>query len=474
MKRRILFLTAAIAGLVCGWLFRFTGASAGAAASGAVPRRVATLPGPGTNSPLPPRERLAVAEWEARLAVYLNGPVRSVPSASPPTDESEASTSPKALADTVLKLLKEPVSASSMQEAVAFFNANGSARYEEFMTAVFERWVREEPEAALAAAQRLRGPTAKAALVWKIFEFYAGNPDIMAKAMTQPAGLIRSVALAALAESVPPGRESEALQAFIKERRPGNWKVGGSFPHALFEKLHRGDPRHSLPADPGAPLRLALETHDPAWRSFLLQTALTYEPSPSEANIEELARDPRNLDGLLKAPGGKLHEDPVGFKKLLAALPEDKRRDAIVQEVALAASRLQNQIPEEQSKNEGVEHFLQELEQTEGAEGFRVILSESALSRGPQGLHDTARWLTQRRDEAGLEDLTRRSTLAEPFTTARWLSAMPLSAERDRMVAIFAETHASVDPDRARVWAESITDPDKRSHAVAGIDNSLP
>ena len=57
---------------------------------------------------------------------------------------------------------------------------------------------------------------------------------IMAKAMAQPEGITRSIALAALAEAVPPEKASEALQEFIKGRTPEEETHSGTFESALF------------------------------------------------------------------------------------------------------------------------------------------------------------------------------------------------------------------------------------------------
>lgn len=456
MKRGALFLTAAVAGLACGSLFRWGAAAASGDSAAATARRALALPsGPGNDSRLSQEKPRAVREWESRLARHLNGPV--------PAAATGAGITPQAQADTVLRLLREPVSETSIREAVALFNASGGHRYAEVMASVFERWAREAPQAALAAVRGLREPGAKAALLWKVFEVSAGEPGVMDKAMELPKGMLRSVALAALAESIPPGSESAALHELIKNRRPGDGNELGGFPYALFEKLgKRGS------ADPGAPLRLALETEDPAWRAYLLEAALTHEGLESVPSLEELARDPRNVEGLMEFIGGRIdwEQHQAKMNELLAALPEAKRREVLVRQAGLWFRDEGLEVPQ---TNEALRMFLEELKRTEGGEGYRDLFAKSALARGTRGLENAALQLAERKNPGELEDLTRRAAAAEPFTTARWLAAMPPSPERDRAVAVFAETHAAVDPERAAVWAESIADPARREAALSAL-----
>ena len=459
MKSRTLLL-AAIAGLVCGLLFRWRN-SEGTAFSDASSRRV-PVPLSGKNASLSSTQTQpqAVREWEALMERYLTGSV--------PLPSAAAAKSLRAWADQVLRLLREPVNEASIAEGVALINATGTRRSSNVMANVFERWVREAPEAALAAAQGLRVPMAKGALVWKVFEASAGEPGIMDKAMAQPEGITRSIALAALAEAVPAERASEALQEFIKGRTPEEETHSGTFESALFNLLRQGDIGGPRRGDAAAPLRLALEVEDPAWMS-LMKTALNSPISLSTDQLEELARDPRNVEGLMDALSTKIHWEPAEWRRILAALPENKRHELLAGQTGFAMWWVTSGKFDDQRNTKGVGTFLQELEQTSGKQQFQSLMTESALNRGAQGLEDAAKWLSTRQESAGLEDLTRRAAVAEPYTTARWLAAMPLSAERDRAVAVFAETHAAVDPESAAVWAESISDPDKRAAALASV-----
>ena len=171
----------------------------------------------------------------------------------------------------------------------------------------------------------------------------------------------------------------------------------------------------------------------------------------------------------MDAFSSKIHWEPAEWRKILAALPENKRHELLVGQTGFAMWWITSGKFNDQRNTKGVGTFLQELEQTSGTQQFQSLMTESALTRGAQGLEDAAKWLTTRQDAAGLDDLTRRAALAEPFTTARWLAGMPPSAERDGAVAVFAETHAAADPERAAVWAESITNPAKREAAITAV-----
>ncbi len=456
MKTRSLLLAASV-GLTCGFLFKWLAPGRGSDAGNPPDRRgPQLLAGPHGTTALPDSE--ADKKWALRLSPYLADPVISASAAG--------ATGPRAEADVVLRLLRQPVTADSIREGIAVLNGGAAERYDEFIASVFERWAREAPETALAAAEGLREPRQLVALVWKVFEVSAGESDILAKAMAQPRGLTRSAACAALAETLPSERAVEMLRESMKDRPPGSLtEIGGSFQASLFLKLNK--------LDKGLPLGLALETDDPVWRTSLLKTACNFGANPSSDQLLELLKDPRNVEGLKDEVGVRAVFKPREGMKILSGLPDTDQREAVRDIIGfsiemLTSERLREMMPKE-DREAGLSSLLSDTVNREGADGLQAIISESALARGIQGLDETARWLTSRHDAPGLDDLTRRAALAEPFTTARWLAAMPMSAERDRAVAVFAETHAAVDPEHAAVWAESISDPDKRAAALASV-----
>ncbi len=456
MKIRPLFL-AGIMGLCCGLLFKWRVPDPGSRAGNPMDRRAAQLMAAPGGSQLP-QDSAGGRNWESRLSPYLTAPLPPAP--------APGAAGPRAAADALLRLLRQPVTDHSIREGIALLNADAPERYYEFAAAVFGRWAREAPEAALAAAEGLRDPRHRTALVWKIFEAGAAEPDILAKAMAQPAGVNRSAAFAALAETVSTERAVEMLRESMKGRQPGGMDDSiGTVQVALFNKFRKNDP--------GMPLRLALETDDPAWRTALLKTASIGGGGPSGEELSVLIRDPQNVEGLKNKVWSKTFFRPEEGLKALAGLPEAERREVTAGVVGLSIEMLTAERFREQAAKDNragkLDDLLKEVEKRDGVEGTRAVLAESALARGTQGLDETASWMRSRRDAVGLEDLTRRAAAAEPFTTARWLAAMPPSADRDRAVAVFAETHAAVDPERAAVWAASIADAAQRAAALAAV-----
>ncbi|MES2709418.1 MAG: hypothetical protein V4726_22660 [Verrucomicrobiota bacterium] len=449
MKPRVpVLLLAGFAGLVCGFLVRSRPAPA--AGPVAETRRAGVT---ATGASAAPDSKSA-KEWEARLARYLAAPL--------PAPASRGSLGPRAETTGLLRMALLPVNAETIREGIALLNATGLSRYSGIIPSIFERWAREAPEAALAAAGGLRDSRIKMALVWKVFETAAAakDPDLLAKAGAQPVGVSRSAAFAAIADSVPVEGIPEMLRRSLTGK-PSPYMAGASFQLQLLTKLAQ--------SDKSAPLRLALETENPAWRAGLLQTSLMMGGDEKSDPLPTLARDPRNVEGLMYHMANRLRYSTAEGLKMIADWPEANRQRLFRKVFEGAFERLPKGVFRPAMEIGNLEILISEIQHKEGAEGFRSLLAESALSRGTQGLDETAAWMLSRHDAAGLEDLTRRAALAEPFTTARWLAAMPPSAERDRAVAVFAETHAATDPERAAVWAESIADPAKRAATLTAV-----
>ena len=162
------YLIAAVAGLACGFAVRWQITRPATAAgfvrnAGVADRRPLVI----KPSPAAP-----TGKWESRIAHYLTSPIPS---------ESLGKSGPRAETAALLRMALRPVSADSIRESVAVLNAMGTSRYSPIMAAIFGRWAREAPEAALAAAGGLRDPGAKMALVWKVFEnaASAGDSDLL-------------------------------------------------------------------------------------------------------------------------------------------------------------------------------------------------------------------------------------------------------------------------------------------------------
>jgi hypothetical protein len=443
MKTRYLLFAASV-GLTCGFLFKLlvpqNRANEGHPTKG---RRLTLEIGPHQLADSTHSE--AARQWELRLSPYLNAPVIRA--------SADRAPGPRAEAETVLRLLRQAVTEDSIREGIAVLNADASVRYDDCIAAVFERWAREAPEAALAAAGELHQNRQRTALVWKVFQLSSGKPDILAKAIAQPSGISRSAALAALAETVPLERGVGMLREYIKDRKPdGRLKNARSFPDILFSQWSK--------IDREMPLRLALATEDPLWRTELLKSACgtldILADQPSSERFLELLRDPRNAESLQDRISEIAFRNFKAGLPFLNELPETNIRE-VVRRVFRQSIGMVKVAPWRDHWELQLTALLAETQSRLGAEGTRAILSESTLSGGTQGLDDAARWLTSRQDIVGLEDLTRRAALAEPFTTARWLAAMRPSAERDHAVAIFAETHAAVDTESATVWADALT-----------------
>ena len=452
MKPRVLLL-AAFAGLICGLLVKSPIASNAELSHGE--RSLRAFANGGTLSRPQLSATLAAAEWESRLSRYLTNAL------TPPPAGRVAG--PRAETAALLRMARLPVSSETIQEGIALINAMGPSRYSQIIAAVFQRWAREAPEAALAAAGGLRDPATKMTLVWKVFEAGAaaeGPAALLEKAAAQPEGVAHTAAFAALTDSLPPNEVEEMLrQSFTGKQH--------DFQIQLLDKL-----RQQNPGDPGVPLRFALETGDAAQRAKLIKAALSMTRDWEPGILQKLARNPRNVEGLMYHMSATLRYDAAEGLKMIADWPDANRQKLLLEVFGGAFERLPEGVFRPAMSAENVDILIKETERLEGAEGFRKILAESAMARGARGLDETAAWMLSRQDAAGLDDLTRRAAVAEPFTTARWLAAMPMSAERDRAVAVFSETHAAIDPESATVWAESISDPANRAAALAAVRKS--
>lgn len=227
-----------------------------------------------------------------------------------------------------------------------------------------------------------------------------------------------------------------------------------SFPDVLLRRLSKLDPK--------LPLQLALATDDPSWRTWLLEN----DPNGMASDqFAALLKEPRNVEGVASHMIWIMGQEPTKWLKLLNEFPEANRPKLMRDGVALAVGGMHSK--------DSAEIARAGIEKREGLEGFRAILADASLTWGAFGLVETAKWLESRQDAAGLDDLTRRATSSEPHTTARWLSTLPPSAGRDRAVAIFAETHAAIDLERAATWAESITDASLREKTLTTLGKPI-
>lgn len=454
MKPRVL-LIAAVAGLACGFCFRPTlqdalafRSKSGAKTESATQAAEARFPAPGRN---------AADIWNTRFSQYLTGPL---PPAAVPS--SSAVMGPRAETAALLRMARLPVTADSIQEAVSLINAMEPSRCAGILPAIFARWAREAPDAALAAAEGLRHAQNRMALVWKVMQPAAtqNDPGILAKLAALPPGIARTAAYAAITDSLPPEAVPEMLKRTLAGK-PQMFLWSASFQDQLLRKLAE--------TDKAAPLRLALETDDPAWRAELLGMALTIPSDDTDQTLLTLARDPRNAEGLVYRAAGALKYNTDQGLGMIAGWPEATQR-----KVFSRAFRSAFMPPQEGEKTpaippENLTTLLDQAARTFGADGLKSILAESALSGGVESLQNTAAWMQSRQDTAGLGNLTHQAATAEPFTTARWLATMPPSPARDTAISIFAETHAATDPESARAWAASITDPAKREAALITI-----
>lgn len=448
------FIFAAVAGLACGLLVRLVIRQD---RESSVIGRAASFSLDGSGKSAPSGAASVTGNWEARIARYLNTPTSS---ASPPTGPAASA---REDTDGLLHLLTQPVSAASIREGVAQLNSSDPAQYAEIMASVFERWARESPEEALAAAPDLRNPDSKAALVWKVFYPAAGDPGILIKAMAQPPGMIRSIALAAIAEASPPDQLPDLLRQSTRDQSPGYSVEHESFQSLILRRLFKTDPE--------LPLKLAQETEDPVWRTALLKTALAQFPGNAP---KVRAGNPNDAEALTEVTSILLRLNPAEGIQLLDSMPQESRREVMRYSLGHSIWSLVDERFKEVVDRKSFELLRKNIEQREGPDGFRAILADSALNHGAQGLSNTAKWLATNSDFTGLDDLTRRATQSEPFTTARWLATMPPSPERDRAVSVFAETHAATDPESATTWAESIADPGKREATLTAVRKIAP
>ncbi len=434
-----------------------TGVSSPDAAGGPV-----AVVGKGALSPagLPP-----AGNWESRISHYLQ---TDLPASSLTTDPAGS----KALeTDRLLDMLRQPVNAASIRDGIAFLNAMDLADYADVMGSIFEHWAMQCPDEALAAAADLHHAEAKVALIWKAFQLSAAEPDSMIKAMAQPAGLFRTTACAAVLDNLPPDKLQDVLHQTMQGQSPSlAWLAHASIQALILKKIALTDPE--------LPMKLAKETTDPRWRTSLLQLTMEQisqeDPQEFILKFKSLARDPKNAEGLVAPLSSILHRNTAEGIKLITELPETNRREALQDFVATSMEFFSDPRHRERENRSGFELVRKDVEQRGGPDGFRTLLADTALNRGAQGLSNAAKWLASNNDPVGLDDLTRRATQSEPFTTARWLATMSPSPERDRAVAVFAETHADTDPESATTWAESIADPGKREATLTAVRKIAP
>jgi hypothetical protein len=446
------FIIAVTAGLACGFLVRPM--IAGSRTSFSNDRKDRAPQAKTTK-----QSASDLGNWDARIFRYLNAQAQSK------STSTGSAANAREEADRLMDLLRQPVDGSSIRRGVAILNASDLSNYGDIMASVFERWAREAPEEALAAAPELFRPEAKSALVWKVFQPLAGDPEIIIKAMAQPPGIIRTAALAAITASAPPDKLDEILRESMLNQSPGFRREDDSIQAQLIRRM--------ATIDPELPMRLAQGTTDPQWRTELLRSVLATGIEAADPKLlADMVRDPQNAEALKDSFGQTLQRNPAEGIKLMAHLPEADRQEVLSSIVGWSIwgfAKLGDSQIRTSFDNDRFEILRKDIEQQHGVDGFRAILADSALNTGTEGLANAAKWLGSRNDPAGLADLTRRATRSEPFTTARWLATLPASGERDRAVAVFAETHAAADPESAAAWAESITDPSRREATLAAI-----
>ena len=453
--KRPAFLIAATAGLICGLCLRYwTVPRVSSSLSGTVTPRLILTASPVT---------LPQPEWQNRIADFM-----TIPSAA--TTET-ARSGPLADADTARRLLFGPAGIASIWEGIAQMNSARPDQFAEYENAIFNRWAKAFPEEALEAAKGLKHSRSRVLLVWNVFGEFAKSDDIgaMNRAMSLPGVMMRSAALQGIADHAPRDRIPDLLKASMQGIP--DWQMAQvSFQRSLFKAMAK--------TDAGAPLRLALGIEDPAWRTALMQTAFDIPaqmnpegPVAETASVLTLASDARNTAAIANQTGGLFNVSPEEGVRVFAAIPEGLEKQHLLRGVlggGLSMVARWNQIEGTRTKFEDWQSRLNAQGQSEN---FKEALLDAAVMSGPEGLKFTSEWLASR-DAAAVAELSKRAAEQMPYSTARWLSNLPPSAERDRAVAVFAETHAAVDLERAAAWAESIADPAIRNATLTSIRRS--
>lgn len=453
-----LLLFSAIAGLGCGLLIRQ-----------ATARQQAALPPPAAKPGFPARQAKpgrARDDWELLLSGYLADPPSSSEAAAPPLPQSVG-----AEADGLLRLVKLPVSGASIREGIAFLNATDAQRYGQALPAIFARWAAQDPDAAQEAANDLRDPGARVALMWEVFH-HRGKTDAaeaISLADKLPTSILRSAALSAVTDALTPAQFPEVLSSLTKTGTPAQNAAHASFQRNIFLAWAK--------TDPAAPLRFATGIEDPAWRAAMIQTALRLPLEAGEAGeidpaaLLQLAGDPRNTSGITQQTAQLLTMDKAD--EILAAMPSEAARQAVLKTAVgsmLALISRDEGVPEEYKVQ--TSDNLNTLAQKYAAQGktasFQQSLMEAATQGDPAIFTTAAAWMTEH-DPARLDELTARAAAQIPFTAAKWLATLPPGPNRDQAVAVFAETHAAADPERATAWAGSITDTAKRAATLAAV-----
>ncbi|MES2709415.1 MAG: hypothetical protein V4726_22645 [Verrucomicrobiota bacterium] len=448
----------ALGGLACGLMVRHFRASETAAPS----PPIISKPAAGLKPAAVPDE------WERVLAGYLK-----LPSPAAATSESGS----RRESDAFLRMLLQPAGRDTIREGIAFLNGMDTLRYWVVLPSLFAHWAAENPDAAREEAAELRDPMARDTLIWEAFHALGTtNPaEALAKARDLPAPALRSAALHAVAASLKPDQMPEILRESMKGAGPPQLLRGASFQKDVFRAWAESD----LPA----PVKFAAGIDDPAWRREMLETALlvqsevrrlktSKDAKPDTATLLELAKDPRNVPGITDQIGTLIGSGQPGAAAILAAMPAATDREEVMTGTMgdIFALLGRDDISESitKSANEGLEALARETSAQGQSGEFSKALLAAATRGDVPALTAAARWMATH-DPAHLDELTARAAAKIPFSAAKWLSALPASPERDRAVAIFAETHAATDPERATAWAESITDPAKRATALAAV-----
>lgn len=391
---------------------------------------------------------------EARLARYSSEP--------PPRPVPSGSHESRTTVDRLLRMLLLPVTGESIAEGVAALNVAGESSYSSSESAIFCRWAEVAPEAALAAVDMIRAPETKSLLLLEVFRHYGAENTAMAlsKAGNLPAGMLRTSALVGIANALTPDQVPETLRGLMRNQTPDAQNTGAD----SFEKIVV---KRWIKSDPQAALEFVTGLDDPVWRTELLKSALfdirlpsfmTQGPGIKKEDLLKLAHDPRNMDGIREEIVELIRPVKENIDRILSALPSDADRRAVtVQAIKMT-------LP----SSENIDPLAAKFSEAGRTGEFVSALQSAALEGDSGGLAKTAQWLTQH-SPSGLDELTTQASRTIPFATARWLTTLPPSPGRNHAVGIFAKIHASVDPERAADWAESITNPGERSAVMNAI-----
>ena len=373
-----------------------------------------------------------------------------------------------------LRLMRAGSGRDAISGGIQTINAEDGWRFQDYWATIFTQWADEAPDEALAAAEHIHYPIARAMLVQFVFSNYAktGVGGLMRKALDLRDSISREAALRGLAQTAGPETAPALLREWMSLADDEAQGLMRSFAVSLFQNLSQ--------EDPAAPLRIALEFNEPGPRTRLINAALQTDPdgtpwkSTSDTTVLiDLAKDPRNAAGLSQAMADLTAASPEEGLKVLTTMPEGPEKAGLI----AGSARIAICDPFRPGEDKPDVVFLQldrlcKIYETHRLTAeFRDALIHEGMRSSPGNLGLAVEWFTAH-DPTAAERLTLLAAEKMPMLTADWLAAIPPSAKRDRSVAVFAETHAAVDSESATVWAESISDPAERAASLAAVRKS--